>query len=80
MVPYGYSVKLYKNDGLSGENTVINGASWTSEEMNMQCQNVPGSFNDSTSSLAVYRTEFSTYAVGDWVSITATEGIDYTYH
>ena len=45
----------------------------------MQCQNLE-SGNDTTSSLAVYRTNLGMYALGDWISITATEGVDFYYH
>ena len=80
MVPYGYSVKLYWDDSWAGESLVINGPSWTDEHMEMQCINVGSHWNDETTSLKVYRTEFGNYAQGDWIGLTATEGIDFTYN
>lgn len=40
---------------------------------------MPSGFSDIVSSLKVYRTEFGVLADGDWVAVTATEGIDFKY-
>jgi len=79
MVPQGYSVMLYSDDGFRGSTKTVNGGNWTSVDQQMQCQNI-SDFDDKTSSLAVYRTELGLYSIGDWVSITTTESVDFTYH
>ena len=80
MVPYGYSISLYDSNSWVGDPFVINGPGWTTGNMDMVCQNVASQWDNKTSSLKVYRTEFGNYAQGDWVSVTATEGIDFTYN
>ena len=82
VIPKGYSVRLYDADGCSGSSSIVmDGTFWkNSEDFEMACQNVPSSWNDRVSSLEVYRTFGGNSAVGKWVSVTATEGIDFTYH
>ena len=80
LIPQGYSVELYEDDGFSGSSTVMNGPLWNSQDFLMSCQNMPSGWNDSVSSLKVFRTFGGYPAVGKWVSITATESVDFTYH
>lgn len=81
MIPYGYSVKLFDSGDFTGTSAVMNGPQWAAgdDTMKMHCQALPSGLNDRVSSLQVYRTEFGAEALGDWVSITATEGIEFTY-
>ena len=81
MIPYGYSVKLFDGGDFTGSSIVMNGPQWGAgdDTMKMRCQSMPSGLNDKVSSLQVYRTEFGAEALGDWVSITATEGIEFTY-
>lgn len=41
---------------------------------------MPSGWNDKVSSLKVIRTAGGQSAIGDWISVTATEGIDFEYY
>ena len=80
MVPPGYTLEIFKNDSFSGDSTRIEGPTWQLPNMELACIPVPNGFEDVNSSAKVYRTTLGKYSYGDWVSITATENIDFTYH
>lgn len=89
MVPYGYSLQMYNSDGFvdtAGGAEVVLGGAWSSGEQAMTCINLSelGSsyrnWDDGINSFAVYRSSYGGVATGSWLSITATEGINFTYH
>ena len=81
MVPYGYSVQLFENNGFHGESVIIEGGMYASGDQEMQCIDLADKkFEDKTSSLSVYRTNFGKSAFGYWQSITTTEEIEFDYH
>ena len=81
MVPYGYSVELFDNDGMYGSSYIVDGQQWKDEDQQMTCVNLPSEWRNKTSSLAVYRTSQGYKAAGDWVNIlTLTETVGFKYH
>lgn len=77
MLPYGYSVKLYKDNNFQGGSTVIDALMFEDDTFEMTCMTIPGDFNDRTSSLEVYRNTKLGNSLGYWTSITGTSDIDY---
>ena len=41
MVPQGYTVELFKDDGFGGGSVTMSGLSWTSDDQAMVCQHLP---------------------------------------
>ena len=77
LIPQGYSVLYYADDGFSGDTSVMNGPLWKSHDFLMACQNLPSGWKDRLSSLKVFRTFGGNPAVGKWSSITTTESVDF---
>lgn len=57
---------------------MIDGPNWAGEHYEMMCINLDD-WNDRANSLQVYRTN-GMPAVGNWVSVTATESITFEYN
>ena len=80
MVPFGYAVELFADNGFKGSSVIIEGKSFEGVDMEVPCQNIPAELNDKTSSMYVYKTDKLGVANGYWRSITASESFEYTIH
>ena len=64
MIPYGYRVDLYADDGLTGSKVTIDGPPYVDATLQHACVNMPSGWNDRVSSLDVYKTSQLGQAVG----------------
>lgn len=69
MIPNGYSIALYAEDGFHGASVTMKGGSFDDLNEKMVCQEVPAEMWESTSSLSVFRTEMGQLAKGDWAHL-----------
>lgn len=80
MVPYGYSVKLWEDNGFKKSSRVFDGPEFLNEHEKMECINLTDfKFNDKTSSLEVYRTNYGRKARGYWHAITSSADSTFNY-
>jgi len=63
MVPMGYTVVLYADDGLTGSHYTVSGKE--DSQGRMVCQDLGGKFADSANSLTVMKNK-TQYAQGRW--------------
>lgn len=79
MVPFGYSVDLFRDDGFAGDKKTVQGPVFNDSHLSLACINV-SDFNDRTSSVAVYKNTVLGASNGYWTSITATESLKFRTH
>ena len=82
VVPWGYSVELYSDDGFSGDVLVVTGMDNPGDPEEMECVNLrEQDFGDRITSLTVYHSSHGKKARGRWEPVKSnTEGISFTYH
>ena len=57
MIPYGYSVTLYSDDGFKGDTYTVQAPFYEDSNFMQTCVSLyDGNFNDRTSSLEVFKT------------------------
>lgn len=68
MIPSGYSLTLYDNDGfLDSIKLVLDGYPWSDADEEMECINLSDhDWDDRATSVGVYRTNLGAFAQGRW--------------
>ena len=78
MVPFGYTVEMWKDAGFTGEYQRYSGPVYTSAAEELQC--IEMEHINSVGSIAVYRNAYVGSATGRWIGSTSTETLTFTYH
>ena len=79
LVPFGYKVTLFDQDGFWGDEEEIKGKPYEDAHDEMICQNL-GDLKNRAASIRVGRTTVLGPAVGYWEGVTHSEDITVTYH
>ena len=79
LVPFGYKVTLFDQDGFLGDTEEIKGKPYEDANDEMICQNL-GDLKNRAASIRVGRTTVLGPAIGYWEGVTHSEDITVTYH